>query len=159
MRCAKPGAVPNERGIALAVAVFALIVIGGLVAGSFLPGVLEQQSGRNTVYIAQASEAAETELRVVGSLVPAGILAGLPVGGASFGVDSISIAPGTTVVRQISRITGTLYLIRSRGTRRDADGRPLATRTVGLLTRLAIDSVSRLDSLVPLGQRAWVQLY
>ena len=38
----------DERGIALAVAVFALVVIGALVAGTFYAGRLEQQTGRNT---------------------------------------------------------------------------------------------------------------
>ena len=44
----------NERGIALAVAIFALVVIGALVAGTFFVGRVEHQSGQNTVYAAQA---------------------------------------------------------------------------------------------------------
>ena len=49
----------DERGVALAVAVLALVVIGALVAGSFYAGRIEQQSGENTLYAAQAFEAAE----------------------------------------------------------------------------------------------------
>ena len=41
--------VSNERGIALAVAVFALVVIGALVAGAFFAGRLEQQTGQNSM--------------------------------------------------------------------------------------------------------------
>ena len=52
----------DERGIALAVAVFALVVIGALVAGTFFAGRLEQQTGRNTIYAAQAAEVAEAGL-------------------------------------------------------------------------------------------------
>ena len=52
----------NERGVALAVAVFALVVIGALVAGIFFAGRVEQQSGRNTFYAAQAAEAADAGL-------------------------------------------------------------------------------------------------
>ena len=49
----------DERGMALAVAIFALIVIGALVAGAFFAGHLEQRTGRNTLYAAQAADAAE----------------------------------------------------------------------------------------------------
>jgi Tfp pilus assembly protein PilX len=52
----------DERGIALAVAVFALVVIGALVAGTFFAGRLEQQTGSNTFMAAQAAEAAEAGL-------------------------------------------------------------------------------------------------
>ena len=48
--------VSNERGMALAVAIFALVVIGALVAGTFFAGRLEQQSGQNTFYASQAAE-------------------------------------------------------------------------------------------------------
>ena len=48
--------------MALAMALFALVVIGLLVAGRFFAGRLEQQSGQNTLYAAQAAEAAEAGL-------------------------------------------------------------------------------------------------
>jgi hypothetical protein len=51
--------VRNERGIALAVAVFAMVVIGALVAGAFYVGRQEQRIGRNTVFMQQALTAAE----------------------------------------------------------------------------------------------------
>ena len=35
----------NERGMALAVAIFALVVIGALVAGAFYASTLEQRTG------------------------------------------------------------------------------------------------------------------
>ena len=54
--------VSNERGMALAVAIFALVVIGALVAGTFFAGRLEQSSGQATVYASQAAEAAEAGL-------------------------------------------------------------------------------------------------
>ena len=54
--------VSNERGIALAVAVFALVIIGALVAATFFAGRVEQQTGQNTMFAGQASEAAEAAL-------------------------------------------------------------------------------------------------
>ena len=49
----------NERGIALVVAVFALVVIGALVAGTVFVGRLELQSSQSAVFAAEAQEAAE----------------------------------------------------------------------------------------------------
>ncbi len=69
--------VSNERGMALAVAIFALVVIGALVAGTFFAGRVEQQSGQNTFYASQASEAAEAAMAqtLAGSLGAATMLA------------------------------------------------------------------------------------
>src|SRR5882724_10031595 len=50
----------NERGMALAVAIFALVVIGALVAGAFYASTLEQRTGRNSMFAAEAAQAAET---------------------------------------------------------------------------------------------------
>ena len=49
----------DERGMALAVAIFALVVIGALVAGAIITGRMEQRTGRNTVYATEAAQAAE----------------------------------------------------------------------------------------------------
>ena len=49
----------SERGIALAVAIFALVVVGGLVAAAFFVGVQEQRVGRNTIKLGQAFSAAD----------------------------------------------------------------------------------------------------
>ena len=49
----------DERGIALAMAVFALVIIGVLVAGAFFSGRLEQRGGVNSVMATEAFEAAE----------------------------------------------------------------------------------------------------
>ena len=55
-----PTRVGNERGMALAVAIFALVVVAALVAGAFFAGNLEQSTGRNTVYAFEAADAAES---------------------------------------------------------------------------------------------------
>lgn len=51
--------VRNERGIALAVAIFALVVIGALVAGAFFAGTQEQRVGENVRRVQQAFGVAE----------------------------------------------------------------------------------------------------
>jgi hypothetical protein len=150
---------PDERGIALAIALFALVVIGGIIAGTYAAGVLELQTGRNTLYGAQAAEAAEAELREITSNTPASALVAIPVGGAPLDLGAVSLGDGVRVVRRIVRLTDNLFLVHARGTRVNADGTPLATRSIGLLVGVAVDSTTGRDSVVPLAQRAWVQLY
>jgi hypothetical protein len=49
----------NERGIALAVAMFALVVVGALVAGAFYVGTQEQRGGDNQYRLSQSLGIAE----------------------------------------------------------------------------------------------------
>jgi hypothetical protein len=149
----------DERGIALAVALFALVIIAGIIAGNFLAAVLEQQSGRNTLFVAQAGEAAEAGAREALLVPPANIVATLPPGGPPLDLGTVSPIPGTEVVRSLSRLTDNLFFIQARAIRHDADGAPLASRAVGLLATLISDSATGLAVLLPLPQRSWVQLY
>ena len=54
--------VRNEPGIALAIAIFALVVVGALVAGAFFAGTQEQRLGENSRRATQAFGVAETGL-------------------------------------------------------------------------------------------------
>ena len=126
----------SERGMALALAIFALIVVGALVAGAFLAGHLEQRTGRSTLYAEQAADAAE---------------AGAAETIASWSaLDLNSLAPGTTAAfppvplagrsayrSTVSRLNGQIFLVQSLGTRVNAGGNTLARRTVGVVARLA----------------------
>src|SRR3954469_19996264 len=149
----------GERGIALALAVFALVIIGGMVAGNFLVGLLEQQSGRSTLLTAEASELAEGELWQVVSESPEASLLVLPIGGAALDLGPGTPHPGLSLQRTVGRQADNLFLIQIRATRVAAGGLELARRAAGLLTRLVPDSVSGSQILLPIGQRAWLQLY
>jgi hypothetical protein len=152
------GRLGSERGIALVVALFALIVMSALVSAGFIAGRLEQQSGRNTLFAHQAAEAAEAGLtNALIAISSTGVV--LPPVGSTFDLDSLNFSVGFRVERQLSRLTGTLLLIRSTGTRLDADGGALAVRTVGRLLRLASDSLGGPPGILPLEQRGWAQLY
>lgn len=127
----------NERGIALAVAVFALVVIGALVAGIFFAGRVEQQSGQNTVYATQAGEAAEAGLtRAVADLTPAGLLAMGIDPAASPALTTTVLGGNVSYATGVRRLTPELWLVEALGTRSNAAGGQLAVRSLGQLIRL-----------------------
>ena len=55
----------NERGMALAIAIFALVVVGALVAGAFFAGTQEQRVAENSKRLQQSFGAAEMGLNEV----------------------------------------------------------------------------------------------
>src|SRR5512133_1555932 len=117
----------DERGIALALALFALVIIGGMVGGNFLVGLLEQQSGRSILLTAQASEVAQGELWHAISEISGASLLTLPIGGAA-----LDLGPGTShsgfwLQRKVGRLADNLFLVQSRATRQDGAGAQLAT--------------------------------
>jgi hypothetical protein len=155
---------PDEAGFALALAMFTLAVIGALVAGSFLPGRLEQQSGYNVTYASQAREAAEAGLTQALVALEAPALEALVAGGVALDLGTAPLGNMVTVHTTVARLTGRLFMIRSYGTRHDASGGTLAARTLGLLVRVAsIPSPGAesgaVSTVVPLAERSWVRLY
>lgn len=123
--------VQNERGIALAVAIFALVVIGALVAGSFFFGMQEQRVGRNSIRLQQAFAAAEegANLRVAAWDQRAyNYLAA----GDSVPFSGTVAANGGWYRGSVRRLNSALYLVRSEGFSRDSTSR----QQVGILVRL-----------------------
>ena len=151
----------DERGIALAIAVFTLAIIGALVGGTFFVGRLEQQSGRNAIFALQASEGAEAGLSDAIATVTAETLEGLSVGGAAFDIGTQALAGGVSVSRHATRLTSSLFLIRAHGVRHNVVGGALAERSLGLLVRLARLAEGGADSarVTRLAERGWVPLY
>ncbi len=134
--------VRNERGVALAMAVFALVVIGALVAGTFMAGRLEQRGGQNSIYQAQAFEAAEAGLATtVANWDPdwneLAIGDSLQLGTVSIGG---TLAPGVSYQPTLVRTGEQNFLVRSTGMRSYGAG-VLAQRTVGQLTKLIFAAV------------------
>jgi hypothetical protein len=146
--------VSNERGIALAVAIFALVVIGALVAGTFFAGRLEQQSGQSTVYAAQAAEGAEAGLSdaISGGQMSAATLNAMLEGGPSQTVSTLSLPGRVSATSTVRRLTSSLFLVEALGTRADAGGTPLAVRDLGTLIRLAQMNIAVNAGLTALGQ-------
>ncbi len=127
----------TERGMALAVAIFALVVVGALVAGAFFAGNLEQATGRNSVYAAEAADAAEAGAATVladwdqfnlntiasGETVPLA----LPQ----------SLGARVTVTPTVTRLNDDLFLVRTFAKRTTPGGSTLAQRSVATVARLS----------------------
>ncbi|MBA2627445.1 MAG: hypothetical protein H0U85_05480 [Gemmatimonadales bacterium] len=157
----------DERGIALAMAVFAMVVIGALVAGSFFTGRLEQRTGLNALFGAQALAAAEAGA--------AATLAGWDPAFTSLPLTRDSVLPpdsrlsgNTWYVATVTHLSPTTYLIRSEGQRRSVAGTVLARRQVGIWVRLPPEAIDpacgcpRAGSVVapvPFATRSWAQLF
>jgi hypothetical protein len=151
----------DERGVALVAAMFALAVIGALVASSFFAGRLEQQSGQSMFFAAQAREAAEAALTESVAGLEAETLQGLPVGGAPLDLGPIVLGDGVTARSQIRRLTSRVFLIRADGQRRSPEGTQLAGRSLGLLVQLLAPTAEpgSPGTVTALLERGWVHLY
>ncbi len=125
----------DERGIALAVAIFALVVIGLLVAGTFFAGRLEQQSGENAFYANQAGEAAQAALTQTVQTTSAATLAAIAPGASSSG-PSMSLAGHSGATTTIKALTSSVWLVTAIGSKTNAGGTQLATRSLAQLVRL-----------------------
>jgi hypothetical protein len=125
----------DERGMALAVAIFALVVIGALVAGAFFAGHLEQRTGRNTLYAAQAADAAERGVSKVVSDWDQFNLNNIAIGTNTF--IGTTTAGSIAYTQNVRRLNNDLFLVQSLGSRLDASGTTLAQRTVAMVTRLS----------------------
>lgn len=146
-----------ERGMALPLALFALVVIAALVAGGFTAALLEQRIGRNVLYAVQAAGAAEAGAAIViGGWDDQGL--GLLAPGNSAVLATVPLPGRTAYSPTVSRLNGELFLVRVAGIRGDADGGALARREVGLLVRVADSAVPGSPPVRPLGNRAWVDV-
>ncbi|MEO7987712.1 MAG: hypothetical protein ABI766_14370, partial [Gemmatimonadales bacterium] len=126
----------SERGMALALAVFALVVVGALVAAAFVAGHLEQRTGRGTLYAAQAADAAEGgAAQTLADWDVLGLNALSP--GATITLPQVTFAGRSAYKPTVSRLNDQLFLVRSLGSRADAGGGTLARRTVAIVARLA----------------------
>jgi hypothetical protein len=135
--------VANERGMALALALFALIILGALVAAVFPLATLEQRSGTGALYLIEADLAAEAGPVAVLARWTSDRFDTLPVNGSAVvGPVAVGGRLASRWVATISRLNGELFLVRSVGRRLDAAGGELARREVAVVLRLSPDTSS-----------------
>jgi len=148
----------DQRGMALALALFALVIVGALVAATFFVGRLEQQSGQNTLFAFQAAEVAEAAVSDAVASLTEPALQALPLG-STLALPDIALGDRAIGRRVIIRLTGSLFLIRATGRRLDAAGSDLAVRVLGSLVKLVPDSISGSNVVRRVRERSWMQLY
>jgi hypothetical protein len=128
----------DERGMALAVAIFALVVIGALVAGAFYAGTLEQRTGRNSLFAAEAAQAAEAGPMSVMANWDAYALNNMDNGTtSSLGTTYMTGRTDMKYTVSATRLNDQLFLLTSLGSRTDASGSELAQSTVATMARLS----------------------
>ncbi|MCZ6753776.1 MAG: pilus assembly PilX N-terminal domain-containing protein [Gemmatimonadetes bacterium] len=130
----------SQRGIALAMAIFALVVIGGIVSATFYMGYLEQQSGRNTMYATQAFEASEAGLTATLENWNSAIYNAMAPGD-TLTLPTVNMTGRVSFTAALTRLNPNIFLVRSTGSRSDAGGNVLAERTVATLSRLLVPSI------------------
>lgn len=133
----------SERGVALVVALFSMVVIGALVAGAFFVGRVEQVTGYNTVWAAQAGEAAEAGVGAVIATVEVAQLDPMPVYSEASPVEltlptgTIAGMPSLTYNTSIRRLNLELFMVRSTGQRASPGGQVMASQSLAQLIRIA----------------------
>jgi len=141
----------DERGMALAVAIFALVVIGALVAGTFFAGRLEQQTGENTFYATQATEAAQAALTQTVQTTSAATLLAIAPGTTGSG-SSVSLGGKVAASTTIKGLTSSVWLVTAVGSKTNADGDQLAARSLAQLIRLNQAEITVGAGLTALGK-------
>jgi hypothetical protein len=141
----------DERGIALAVAIFALVVIGAMVAGTFFVSRLEQQTGQNTFYVAQAAEAAQAGIERELVDATGATYDAMVAGAAPTALYNLTLNGDLSASRTVQRLTNSLWIIRAVGTRANAGYGGQATRTLAALVRLNKAPVTVNAGLTALG--------
>ena len=137
----------DEQGMALILAVFGLVVIGALVAGSFFVSRVEQVTGYNTVWASQAGEAAEAGLGYAMAVIDPVTYDAMPVWSPAAPNEYVTAGTGVTGMSTLAytdsvrRLNNTVFLVRSTGRRISAGGQVLATQTLAQLVRLAKPTV------------------
>ena len=132
----------DERGIALALVLFALVIMGAVLSGSFLAVRLDRNSSSATTYAADAQGAAEAGLAEVWAAWDPTIHSVLPLwdGTTATELGTSLHNLGSSGLRQfadsVRRLNDQLFLVRSYGVRYDAAGNQLASLGVAQMFRI-----------------------
>ena len=122
----------NERGFALAGAIFALVIIASLIAGAFYASRQEMVVGRNTQTYQRAFGAAEAGINnTIANWSGVGSFNSLAVGDSTTVTGSLP-SNGGTYTTVVKRLNNELFLIRTTG----VDPSGASTRTVATLAKL-----------------------
>ncbi len=125
------GTLSGKRGVALAAAIFAIVVVGLLVAGSFLVASWEQRIGGDTVLFRHATAAAEAGAELTLARWDQGAYPGLLVGDSAAYSGPVGANSGWFRT-SVHRLNDELFFVASEG----FSANFVARHTVGLLARV-----------------------
>lgn len=149
----------NERGIALVVAIVALVVVGALVAGAFFVGVQEQRVGLNSLKAQQAFAAAQEGAQLQVADWAGGTYKDVPVGDSATFAGALD--DGTGWYRgSVTRMSTMIWMVESEGFSRDSTTR----QKVGMIVRLRpieieIKAGLRTQGAIQIGGSAYINGY
>lgn len=131
----------DERGIALIMAVFALVIIGALVAGVFYTAQMEQHSGGNSLAGQQAADAAQAGIDyAIANWDNAWTTMGT---GNSFTIASRQLGTSPSYFNATVMATnGFTYLVTSTGQAKSPNGTVLASRAYGMIYKKDIPTLN-----------------
>lgn len=121
--------------MALAISVFALVVIGALVTGAFYAGRVEQRTSGNALHQAQALGAAEAGVDATIANWNIFTYNNMAVGDSMI-LPTITLGGGNFCTPTINRLNEGIFLIRSEGQYQGVLGNVLGRRLVASITRL-----------------------
>ncbi len=136
----------NERGMALAAAVFALVIIAALITGVFFAARQEMRIGENTLTAQRAFDAADAGLSDAVANWNTGVWNALAVGATAPVSGTLPAGVGTWA-GTVRRLNGQQYVVQVTG----QDQNALSTRTLGALMRLRLIQVNILGAVTTRG--------
>jgi hypothetical protein len=134
---------PDERGIALALALFALVILGALVSGAFVVSRYNQSAAANTRLSTDAQNAAESGLSAMHATWDPTVHGAIPVWDGTtatmYATGTVQVGSNPLVVYadSIKRLNSELFLIEATGRRLSQGGVVLSELKIGQLFRLA----------------------
>ena len=136
----------DERGIALVLVLFGLVIMGAVLSGSFLAVRLDRNSSSATTYANDAQAAAEAGLADAYATWDANVESVMPIWDGTTATELTHLKNiGTSGLRQfadtIRRLNNQLFLVRSYGLRKDAAGNVLSSVGVAQLFRIMKPSI------------------
>jgi hypothetical protein len=124
----------NQRGVALPLALFTLVIAAVMITAVFYVGRLEQRMGNNSVAATQAFEAAETGItQVMDNWSPSTFNPLAP--GTTVTLPTASVGANATYTASVRRLNSQLYLVQAEG-RYLVGGQAVTRRQVARIMRL-----------------------